>query len=181
MSDTALNDLPFAVCAAIDARLPELRECKPIFGKFNLAELKKRGSQTPAVLVSVIKAVQDPGTGFIKNYMLDMAAYVITSNTTSQGKRDEHAANIAQVLMSLIPEHRWEAPGSGAARNVQLHPMITPASRDQGTTLWAVQWDQPLTLRPAVDAPLGVDLYVSLARNDNSTDSFERIGEADDV
>lgn len=161
MSDTLLNDIPQAICTAITARLPELRECEPYFGKFDATELKKRGTNTPAVLVSILKADQVPSSGFVKNYMLDVAAFIITANHSSEGNPGYHAANIAQVILYLVPENRWGVTGIGAARKVQMHPMITSKARDLGVAIWAVQWDQPMTLRTAEDAPLGVDLYVS--------------------
>jgi len=176
---TILSDLPWAVVEAIDAVLPELKHCQPIAGRFDLAELKKSVATSPAVHVSMLrgKEGQRAGGGFV-GFDVPMAAYIVTSNRLGN-KRDEQAANIAQALLTLVPENRWGSDAYGPAHAVAFEPLVTTATRSQGVSLWAVTWTQPVTFflfEPP--APVPVELYVAMDPPEGATaDDFTDISE----
>ncbi|WP_185962184.1 hypothetical protein [Palleronia caenipelagi] len=181
MSDTLLSDLPDTICAAVRTRMPELRECRPHAGLFNLEELKKTGLPSPSVLISMLGARQDtPHAGAPAGFLLQMAAYVTVKDALG-APRDIRAANICQVLLQLIPEQRWGVDAFGAARAVRMHTLISGKTRDHGVSLWAVTWDQPVSFFAPPDAPLGLALYLGEAPKIGAAheDDYTRIGGRD--
>lgn len=163
MSDQILADLPKTICEEIQIHLPNLKQCEPHAGKFNLEELKKAGVKAPAVRVSILGAGQDTTFGTDHSFMLSMAAYVVTKDGLGL-KRDVAAANICQALLQIVPGQDWGFDPVGEARSVKMHSLVTSKSKDVGASLWAVTWDQPITFTPRpATAPLGVELYVGHA------------------
>ena len=78
MTSTLLNDLRDAVRDEIAARLPELKSCKTIEGKFSLEELKKSSVAAPAVYVSCYGAKSGQIlAGGAPTYVAEMAAYIV--------------------------------------------------------------------------------------------------------
>ncbi|WP_282094318.1 hypothetical protein [Epibacterium ulvae] len=162
MSDTLFADLRPTICAKIKNHLPELRECEPHEGQYSLEDLKREGLLAPAVKVSCIAAKQtSTRSGGAPNYTLQMAAFVVTRDTTRpKMARDVSAANICQRLLGLIPENRWGLPACGEAQNVMMHSLRTVKVQSRGVSLWAVTWNQPMTFHVDSESPLGVELYV---------------------
>jgi hypothetical protein len=177
--DQVLARLPQSVCTSVDVRLPELRLCKPHAGKFSLEELKKKGIQAPAVLISTLGA--KPGqvrSDAAHSFMLSMAAYVVTRDGLG-APRDLAAANICQSLLTLIPGKRWNEPALGAAQDVHMHTLVSSGAKDITSSLWAVTWAQPVTFHVVEAAPLGAELYVPQSpaiRTDNEPD-YIQVGE----
>jgi hypothetical protein len=162
---TLLTDIPDRVCADIKAILPELKKCERIEGKFSIAELKKGGVPGPSVLVSLLGAKQDTTfAASTPSFLMQMSAYVITRDTLKM-PRDVAAASICRVLISHIPEQRWEQAECGPARDVAMHCLVSSNARDITASLWAVTWNQPIMFCEANEGPLGVELYVSQAPN----------------
>ena len=183
MSDTLLSDLPMSICTAVKEFLPELEACKPHAGKFSLEELRKKGLPSPAVLVSVLGAKQDTTyAGPARSFMLQMASYVVVRDGLG-APRDVRAANICQVLLSVVPGKAWGFRALGEAREVQMHTLVSSKTKDHAVSLWAVTWKQPISFFEPEQPPLGVELYVSqapLIGADHEAD-YDKIGEANNV
>lgn len=163
MSETLLSELPQIVCDEVLLFLHELKECRPHAGKFSLEELKRKGLPSPSVLVSVLGAKQDIiYAGHATSFMLQMAAYVVVRDGLG-APRDARAANICQLLLSLIPGQRWLKDALGEARNVRMHTLVSSKTKDHAVSLWAVSWDQPISFFQPADNPLGAELYVAQA------------------
>lgn len=163
MSETLLSDLSKAVCAMVKSFMPDLAECKPHAGKFSLEELKRKGLPSPSILVSILGAKQDTTyAGHATSFMLQMAAYVVVKDGLG-APRDVRAANICQLLLSLIPGQRWLSSALGEARNVRMHTLVSSKTKDHAVSLWAVTWDQPISFFQPEDRPLGAALYVAQA------------------
>jgi hypothetical protein len=179
MSETLFSDLRPLVCEQIRQILPQLKTCRPQDGKFDLKELKKSAVPAPAVLVSVLGL--KPGKQFsaTPTHLLNMAAYVVTRDALGVD-REVAALNIMQALVPLLQRQTWAVPALGEAENVRLHNLATPVSRDNGSALWAVTWDQPVCLYQPASGPLGVELYTAQAPNGvNAPEGdFEQVGAA---
>ena len=161
MSATLLSDLPQTVCDTLKPLMPALKTCKPHAGKFSLDELKKTGLPSPGLLVSVLGAKQ--GTSFAggaKSFLLQMSAFVVTKDGLGT-PRDVAAANICQVILSIVPDKDWGLNGIGQARDVNMHTLISAKTKDHGASLWAVTWNQPISFFQPTQLPLGVELYVA--------------------
>jgi hypothetical protein len=180
---TLLTDIPDRVCADINVILPKLKKCERIEGKFSIAELKKGGTPGPSVLVSLLGAKQDTTyAGSTPSFMMQMSAYVITRDTLKLA-RDIAAASICRVLMSHIPEQRWDQSECGPARDVAMHCLVSSNARDITASLWAVTWNQPITFFEADDGPLGVELYVSQSPDIGAANAsaYDTLNGGDDV
>ena len=183
MSDTLLSDLPQTICDHIKTRLPDLAECKPDAGKFSLEELKRKALRSPSVLISVLGAKQDTTfAGGANSFMLQMAGYVVVKNQLGT-QRDQQAANICQVLLSIIPGQRWKLDAIGEARSVRMYTLVSSKSKDNAVSLWAVTWDQPISFFQHENGPLGAELYVAQVPEGETagSDDYTQIEGASDV
>lgn len=181
MSATLIADLPKTVCAEIKTLLPDLQECAPHWGVFDVNELKKLGVRAPAVLVALLDIKQSTTfAGAAHSFSARMVAYVITKDGLGL-PRDAAAATICQALVTFVPDKTWGLSALGAAEQVSLGSLITAKSRDRGASLWAVTWHQPITFFDQSDAPLGVELYVGQSPNVGAAHvgDYEQIGEPD--
>lgn len=174
-SPTVLSDLPQNVCNKVAAILPDLKECKPHAGRFDIGELTKSGLAAPAVLVSVLGAKADKS--FPGRFSLQVAAYVVTKDGLGS-KRDVAAANICQVLLASVPREVWAMDALGEAENVGMHTLISTKTKGKGVSLWAVTWDQPVTFVEFAPQPLGAELYVAGPMPDPELPDFVQIGGA---
>lgn len=155
-----LNALPEAVAAGIREVLPDLRECAPRPGTFDLAELKAASIRAPAVLVSIAKIRQKPGYSDGQfEFIADMAAYVVTRDRTRL-PRDEAAANVCQAILPLIPGNVWQNPFLGPAENAVMRTLVTRNVKAASAALWAVTWDQPFVLQAAPADAVSIELYL---------------------
>ncbi|MCF6432912.1 hypothetical protein [Leisingera sp. MMG026] len=180
--DELLATLPQTICGQVKTLLPELRECEPHEGKYSLEELKKDGLPSPAVKISILGAKQDktfaasPAT-----FMLKMAAYVVTRDGLGK-PRDVRAANICQVLMTLIPGQRWGLNGLGDARDAEVHCLVSTKVKSKGVSLWALTWHQPISFHQPALQTLGVELYAGQAPyiGEDHLAQYEQIGGGDE-
>lgn len=165
MTDTPadlLATLSDVIAARIKVALPDLRECRGMAGRFDLDQLKARGVAAPAVLVSRLRIGQDE-TVAAPHFLweVQMVAFILTREELGL-RRDVAAANIAQVLLRLIPDQVWGLPDDlGAAYRVAEEPLITASAEKQALSLSAVTWTQPLSLAGLPVAPAIVpELYL---------------------
>lgn len=110
-----LSSLPGLVVARVSAALPDLAQCSTMAGKLDLSTLKSISARAPAVLVSHLgigatRAFSGPEW----HYSARLAAFVLTRDRPGL-QRDVAAANIVQVLMSMIPGATWGVDGQGPA------------------------------------------------------------------
>jgi len=174
-----LSNLPQLICDQIKVILPDLKECKPKAGRFDLEELKKSGIKAPAVRVSNLGAKQGRNfSGGAHEFMLSMAAFVVTKNGMGLD-RDILAANICQVLLPLVAENDWGNVQHGNARDVAMQSLVTVKSRNIGASLWAVTWTQPITFyAPDITEPIALELYVGQSPDIGAENigDYEQIG-----
>lgn len=160
--DDLLATLADVIAARVHAALPGLRDCRGMAGRFDLDQLKQRGVAAPAVLVSRLRIGQDV-TVAAPHFLweVQMVAFILTRDQLGL-PRDVAAANIAQVLLRLIPDQVWGLPNDlGAAFNVAEEPLITTSAEKQALSLSAVTWTQPLSLSGLPVAPdIVPELYV---------------------
>lgn len=160
--DDLLGSLPALIADEIKAVLPGLRECRGIVGRLDIETLKARGFAAPAVLVARLRARQDRTyAGPHHTYRLQMAAFILCKDTLGLA-RDQAAANIAQVLMRIVPENQWGMPDHvHPAELVTEEPLVSAASDKAALALTAVTWEQVIAVSPffAPEA-IALELYV---------------------
>lgn len=170
MTDTPadlLATLADTMAARIHVALPDLRDCRGMAGRYDLDQIKNRGVACPAVLVSRLRISQDltvAAPHFL--WQVQMVAFILTRDELGL-PRDLAAANIAQVLLGLIPDQVWGLGNDlGGAFNVGEEPLITASAEKQALSLSAVTWTQPLSLSGLPVAPAIVpELYLGQAPN----------------
>lgn len=157
-----LSRLPGAICTAIAQALPELRDCLPHAGRFDLAELKSFATRAPAVRVALLGLGREAeGGGPTWEYEARLAAFVVVTDRPGL-PRHEAAIAITQRLVTLIGAARWGQP-VGQAKGVAADNLYSSGLREQGVALWGVTWIQSVQLypTPASAAPLPTRLYAT--------------------
>ena len=160
-----LGTLPDLIAAEIKEALPGLRECRGIAGRLDIEALKARGIAAPAVLVSRLRSRQDRTyAGPHHTYRLQLAAFILCKDTLGLS-RDLAAANIAQVLMRIIPENQWRLPDHvHPAELVTEEPLVSAASDKAALALTAITWEQVIAVSPfAAPEAIAPEVYLGQA------------------
>lgn len=144
-----LSGLPDRVAAEITALLPHLRTCRGFAGRLDVKAIKARGLAAPAVLVSRLRLQQgQTRSGPHHSFKVQMAAFILCKDELGL-PRDIGAANIAQALLTLIPEAVWGAPDHiGPAEGLAEEPLVSAESEGLAMALTAITWDQTIALEP---------------------------------
>lgn len=160
-----LGSLPATIAGGIATVLPGLKECRAIAGRLNVDQLRQLGVKTPAVLVSRLRARQDRSyAGPHRTFRLQMAAFILCKDELGL-PRDLAAANIAQVLLNLIPDQQWGLPDDVMpAEAVCEEPLVSVEANKSGLALTAVTWEQVAALAPFPSPePISPELYLGQA------------------
>ena len=144
-----INDVLTAVKNAIDTALPELRRCEVHGGRFDLVELKRIATQTPAVFVSLLSTpdVRQKETEE-KDIDLIIGIYVITSDKI-QLPRHISAINIVETILRLIPINGWGLTKISTTSDINAQNLYTGEIDKHGIAMWAISFKQ--TLRVGTD------------------------------
>ncbi|VDS09252.1 hypothetical protein PARHAE_02444 [Paracoccus haematequi] len=159
-----LAALPQLAADQVKSWLPHLATCKGIVGRIDLAEVKRLGIQSPAVLVSRFGArVHQTLAGPHRHYLVDLAAFVVTKDMMGLGRNDAAAA-ITQALLTRLPDLDMAVEGVGEVSDLAEHSLITTDVQKEGIALWAVTWKLRVALvaHPESD-PIAPRLYVGWA------------------
>lgn len=144
-----LSGLPDRVAAGIKAHLPSLHTCRGFAGRLDVKAIKGRGIAAPAVLVSRLRLRQDQTrSGPHHSFKVQMAAFILCKDELGL-PRDIGAANIAQALLTLLPDNDWGAPDHiGPAEGLTEEPLVSAESEGLAMALTAISWEQVIALEP---------------------------------
>ncbi len=162
-----LDDLRQAIADQIKAKLPELRDCRAHAGRFDLGELRRVATKTPAVFIAClgVKESELRESGECDADLV-MAAFVVTSDVRGL-PRDLSALNIIEFLLLYLPGKQWGLGGKAfQAREVQAQNMYAGDVDKAGIALWAATWRQKVRLGTSVWDETGVlpsHVYVGIA------------------
>ena len=161
LAATLLAELPQIVAQAVHAHIPNLAECAPMLGGFDLDELKRTSIKAPAIRISRLGLrPKDTRAGPHRRYDALMAAFVVTRDSAGL-PRDIALSNLTSALLALIPDQRWGTPGLGEAEDVEERVLVNSGARAVTLSLAAVTWVQPVTLAPVEQGQvLPVELYL---------------------
>ena len=137
--DTLFAELPGLICGRVSAEIPDLRECVPHGGRFDLDQIKRFAAMAPSVRVALLGAgpAQDLGGPQWRH-----PAFVLASGLG----RDAAAAAICQRILAIVSGSRWDDPDLGPASGARADNLYSEGARSQGIALWAVSWEQPVQL-----------------------------------
>jgi len=152
-----LDDLRQAIADSIKTKLPDLRDCRPHAGRFDVKELRRMATRTPAVLIACLgvseSVLRESGEC---DADLVMAAFVVTADVKGLPK-DVSALNIIEFLMLYIPGKQWGLGGKVfQAREVQAQNMYSGEVDQAGVAMWAAIWRQKVRLGETVWDEAGV-------------------------
>ena len=150
---------------------PGLKTCEVHDGRFDLGELRRVSTRTPAIFVACLGTleVESRGTGQV-DAVKQLAAYVITRNSVGL-PRGQAARNLVDGLEIYLLRGReedarpgrWGLSGVGPAERIRAQNLYSGPIDKQGIALWAVSWQQKLLLSTAMDQfcpPLPSQLYL---------------------
>jgi len=139
-------DFRQAVADAIKTKLPDLRECRPYGGRFDLGELAAVSARAPAVFVAVLRSSGNAAYGDGRRQIpLNMAAYVVTADSRD-ADRDETALNLCEILQGWIPHNRFGTAQCADPGEVRWANLYSGRARGKGVALMAVTWRQDLVV-----------------------------------
>ncbi|KMQ74004.1 phage protein Gp37 [Marinobacter subterrani] len=134
-----------AIVAAIAKALPELKDCQAHGGRFDLQELKRWSRRAPAVLVAAVQ-IPEAARNRVNQVTVRWVAYVVASDAPGVS-RDVIALDYTEALLRCIKDNRWGLDNTQRPENVAAENLYSGPADRQGIALWAVSWQQALTLR----------------------------------
>lgn len=158
-----INTLLNSIKTQLNTQFPELKTCEIHDGRFDVTELKRVATKSPAMHVSVLTVpkVSDEATEQV-NGILNLVIYVITSDQ-HQLSKGESARNLVEALLHSISHQRWGNVGIGKAQSITAQNLYS-STVNKGIALWAVTWQQDITLGQDVFDQTGVmptELYLA--------------------
>lgn len=134
-----------AIVDAIKTGLPDLYTVEPHGGRFDLKELNRWSRQAPAVLVAAV-SVPAIADGPTRNAEVRWVAYLVTRDTP-EATRDVAALDYAEALLRLVRKNTWGLENTQTPERVAAENLYSGQLDSNGMALWAVSWQQAVSLR----------------------------------
>ena len=141
-----------AIVEAIKTALPDLYTVEAHGGRFDLNELKRWSKQAPAVLVAAVSVptIADGPTHIAE---VRWVAYLVTRDTP-QATRDVAALDFSEALLRLVRKNTWQLDNTQNPQRVTAENLYSGQVDSHGMALWAVSWQQAVSLRTSDIAEL---------------------------
>lgn len=143
----SLLALRTAIVDAIQEQLPAA-DCKTHPGRFDLSEIKRIATKTPAIRIAVLglPTGAEAGSGE-HDREVRFAAFVLTTDKPSL-PRDVAALAMVGALIAALPGQRWGRPGVHPvdAAKVAADNLYSSGVDGTGLALWAVTWSQRIRM-----------------------------------
>lgn len=153
---TSLVSLQDAVVANL-ATIPGVVTCEPYAGQFGTDHVSRVTFTAPAIFVSILGADpdRDPGTDQV-DLNVRLAAYVIATHATDRQQRERDAIALVESVLLQVRLNQWGLSGVSAAAISSVQNLYTTVADDLTVALWAVNWQQIITLGTSVWDGTGV-------------------------
>ncbi|OKP69627.1 hypothetical protein BTE77_27965 [Ensifer adhaerens] len=146
---TRINTYREAAIATFKSAMPELLECAPQFGRFNIEDLETSSVRAPGLRVGILSAKMKPAPAGNSEALLNCAAFAITEGKS----RDEQAWALAESIAVLLhPAQLFAMTHLSGPSEVAILPAITGKLKSKNVSIIAIEWKQ--TLRQ-----LGLNLF----------------------
>ncbi|MDQ7091758.1 MAG: DUF1834 family protein [Methylococcales bacterium] len=148
----SITDVLDAIQTKVDEALPALRRCEVHGGRFDLKELRRVATKTPAVFISLLAApeIKIVATGE-RDITLLIGVHIVTSDKPRL-PRNVSVINILQALLLLIPINDWGLKKIDPPESINAQNLYSGDVDKHGIAMWAISFKQ--TVR------LGCDLYL---------------------
>lgn len=171
--------LPTMIAEAIQEHLPHLGECKSHPGRFNAAEVKRMSARTPSVRVSLLGIT--PGKS--GNHLLNLAAFIVTSDKRGLHRNDAALAIAASVIRRVRGTAWGKEPLMGEASEPTAQNLYNSEIDKNGIALWAVNWSHEFRFGDtAPEECVLKELYIGIAPEVGAAheDDYLKIGGDDE-
>ncbi|NVK42112.1 MAG: hypothetical protein HWE39_12800 [Oceanospirillaceae bacterium] len=156
-----INEILDGIKTQLKTQFPELKTCEIHDGRFDVSELKRVSTKTPAMHISVLglPMSSDQSTEEV-NVDASLVIYVITSDQPKLSK-GESARNLVEALIPTVSHQRWGVMQTGKAESINAQNLFN-STANHGIALWAVTWRQNLTIgsEPEQESFMPAELYV---------------------
>lgn len=180
-------ELRSAIIAEVREKVSVLQEnCQAHGGRFDKGEIRRVAIKSPVVLIACLGLLgaESDGCGEV-DAVFQWGAFVVTTDKP-QLPRDAGALAIVTALANIIPGNRWGAAASEPER-IRGDNLFSGQLEGAGVALWAITWQQKLTLGGLEEATLDDFLVFhadyDLAPPDGQIDAVDdvQIDAVDDV
>lgn len=138
----SLPALLATVTDRIGAALPRLQQCEAHPGKFNIAELERFLTLSPAVRVAVVSVRWRPlDEGAVSGTAM-LAAFVVASDKSRIGDKAVQAMEITETIARVAVNNDWGLADCRPAEDVESANLYSTDTGRKGVTLWSVGWRQ---------------------------------------
>jgi phage gp37-like protein len=176
-----------AIVSAVAAKLPGLRACEPYDGRFSETDLQRVVATAPAVFVSCmgISEVNDEDDDIVATAQWLMT--VVTRRETTTGRTDasrtDAALAIIETLTMLVRDSNtsdegWPDESAGRPEKIRAANLFSAGADAKGLTLWALTWEQDVSLAPWGAAVLDNLLTVETVFRMGDTDADDDIADS---
>ena len=146
-------------------------------GRFSLAELKRHAVQGPAVLVACLGVVKLTPAAAGVEALCAWGAFVVCADKPLL-PRDAAALGLVSAMLPLVPGQTWERDDVDQPRQVRADNLYTSELDKEGVALWALTWQQEITLGQVDPATLDAFLTAHVDYDINQDGSADA---ADDI
>lgn len=183
MTELRFKTLLDTVSNAINERLPKLKGCERHGGRFDVAELQRLSAKVPAVYLSAMAAPMNDSKGNGQRRIgLQLTAFVVAGDQRGL-KRNDAAMNIAETLLTLIPDNQWGMNGVGIPSRITAQNLYSGQLDKKKIALWGVSWRQQITIGTDVfltePGPVPESLY--LGETPVHIDDYEQVAGGSDA
>ncbi|SPD73813.1 conserved hypothetical protein [uncultured Desulfobacterium sp.] len=142
-----ITDVRSAIIDAIKTGVPGLEDhVEPHGGRFDLEELKRLAQRSPSMLVACLGVVSARANSAGETEAVcKWAAFVLTTDKRGVA-RDVGVLALVAAVLPVIPDNCWGVDGVNSPKNIRADNLFSTALDKIGVALWAITWDQEITL-----------------------------------
>lgn len=155
-------------------------------GDFDRHELKRYATQTPAIVVSLMKIDAQAAEGGLPLCHVWVSAMVLAADKASI-RKDVGAMRVVDLLLNVVcrwPRQFWGLTDVKAPEDCKALNCYTKDIDAEGVAIWAVTWVQKIELTPSAlveDGLETLDVQWDIAPRDNDADLGEVIDAEDQI
>ncbi len=151
----SLEALLESIAARLHEAFPALKACEVHDGRFDLPELRRIATRTPAMFTAClgVDQVANPGTEQADATLL-LAIYIVTANAAGLS-RGAAARALSEAVLQLVQGERWGG-GTGEAAELRAENLYSGDIDKTGVALWGISWQQVLRIGTSVWDTTGV-------------------------
>lgn len=161
----SLNDFLKAVASELESYFPDVKSSEVHGGQFNLRELAKFSTKSPAFRVALYEFDSTPVGGGEVDHACGLSLAVITTDKKGL-PREEGAVNLTERITQILASgERFGFSGAFPSESVSARNLYGGELSAKGVQLWEIRWRQTVRLGEPeqADGVLPSELYIGFA------------------